>query len=126
MLKVLLAGAALIAAPAFAQTTPAPDQAQTMPAPTGAAPMTTNGVPNTALSTSPTPSDGPRAQQGNSPANNDASMAGGGTPMSAPPTPTASTMDKPPVCKANEFSGCTEPGNGGGSHHHAAKHRARR
>jgi hypothetical protein len=128
MIKVLLAGAALIAAPAFAQTAPAP---------TPPAPSATNGVPNTALSTSPTPSSGPRAQQGNTPANNDAATAGtsgggeqpalppqnmpaapGQAPIAAPSEPVATALAPPPapldhypVCKADQFTGCIEPGN---------------
>lgn len=111
---LLLSTAALcmIAAPALAQETPA----------------TTNGIPNTALSTSSAPSTGPRAREGDLPSNDAAAAIGGG--MQAPPTVTAADAPPPvprspsdafpapapaasyPTCRAGQFDQCMEPGNG--------------
>lgn len=142
-MKIMLAVAcATLALPAFAQ-----DQTTTTTPPPPAA-STTNGIPNTALSTSPTASNGPRAQEGNLPSNNAAAAAGGGeqpaTPaMSAPaapgqpvvtmPSPSPDTalpapapLDHYPLCKKGQFDKCMEPGNGnggGGTAHHRRRHR---
>lgn len=125
-----LAGVALFAAPAFAQTQPTPQPA----------PATGTGIPNTPLSTAPTPSDGPRAQEGNLPSNNTAAASGGGeqpalppqsypaapgqAPVAAPSEPVATALasapaalDHYPVCTAGQFTGCMEPGNRGGGTH---------
>lgn len=132
MKKVLiLAGIALFATPVLAQTagpdTPPPaDQAPTPPAPPAAGdPMQTppsGGVANTELSNAPTPSAGPRAQQGNSPANSaaDANMSPAATAPDT--TPVEQPLAKYPICKANQFDNCMEPGNGGGK----AKKKAQR
>lgn len=132
--------ALLLAAPAVAQTSPTP-----APAPTQSAPSTTNGIPDTTLSTSPTPSTGPRAQEGNLPTNNAAAASGGGaqpatpvmsepaapgTPMTALPSaspdtalPAPAALDHYPICKAGQFDKCMEPGNNGAT---TRRHRARR
>jgi len=142
-MKLMIAMAlATIALPAYAQ-----DQTAPAPATPPAAGSTTNGIPNTTLSTSPTPSNGPRAQEGNLPSNNAAAAAGGGEqpatpPMSAPvapgqpvvaaPSPSPDTalpapapLDHYPICKRGQFDKCMEPGNGGGTTHHA-RHRRHR
>lgn len=102
--------------------------AQTQPQPP--APPGPDQVASSPLSTSPTPADGPRAQQGDSPANNDAAEAGGGlapttppvtappgTPVIAAPSPDPNTafpppapLDHYPICKADQFDNCMEPG----------------
>lgn len=143
-MKLMIAVAlATFALPAYAQDQTAPPT----PPPATTTPSTTNGIPNTALSTSPTPSNGPRAQEGNLPSNNAAAAAGGGeqpgTPaMSAPaapgqpvvtmPSPSPDTalpapapLDHYPLCKKGQFDKCMEPGNGGGGGavHHRRRHR---
>ena len=136
-MKLMIAVAlATIALPVYAQdqtTPPAPPAAPSAPA-------TTNGIPNTPLSTAPVPSTGPRAQEGNLPSNDAAAAAGGGEqpatpPMSEPampgqpvvaaPSPPADTalpapapLDHYPICKKGQFDKCMEPGNGGGTTHH--------
>ena len=141
-MKLMIAVAlATFAFPAYAQ-----DQSTPPPAPPPAA--TTNGIPNTTLSTSPTPSNGPRAQEGNLPSNNAAAAAGGGQqpanpPMSEPaapgqpviaaPSPSPDTalpapapLDHYPICKRGQFDKCMEPGKGGGGTTHHARHRRHR
>ncbi|CAN5424656.1 hypothetical protein BH09PSE4_BH09PSE4_22140 [soil metagenome] len=116
MKLAFLAAAAILAAPAFAQTTPS----------------TTNGIPNTPLSTSTAPSDGARAQEGNMPANSATATTPGAepaapmlsgpvtseTPVVAAPSPSVAEalpapapMDHYPMCKRGQFDHCMEPGN---------------
>ncbi|MFK9738620.1 hypothetical protein ACJENG_24720, partial [Escherichia coli] len=84
----------------------------------------------------------PRAQQGNSPANAATTdQAGGGMqPPPAPPPPPGATVvaqpsadpnqafpppapkDHYPICKANQFDGCIEPGAGTAHHARAKRH----
>lgn len=133
MKYLLAAGAALLvtAVQAHAQTTPS----------------TTNGIPNTTLSTSTQPSTGPRSREGDLPSNNAAAAMGGG--MQAPPTvqvdangapmprspsaneafPAPAPMAHYPMCSAGQFDECMEPGNGGGTRsatiHRGRAHRRR-
>lgn len=107
-MKIMFAVAlATIALPVYAQ-----DQAA--PPPPAA---TTNGIPNTTLSTSPTPSDGPRAQEGNLPSNNAAAAAGGGEQSTEAVMAAPAPLDHYPICKRGQFDKCMEPGNGGGGSH---------
>jgi len=112
---------AAVAAPTVAQ--------QSSPQPTG--PTGPDSVSPTPLSTDSTPADGPRARQGDVSANRDAAAAGGGLmpPPPPPPPPNATMVPAPspspiqafpppapldhyPICKANQFDGCMEPGAG--------------
>ncbi len=73
---------------------------------------TSSQIPNTTLSTAPTPSTGPRAQEGNVPSNsaasaNNSALATDPTGVSAAPA-----MMSYPICKAGEFDHCLEPDNG--------------
>lgn len=96
------------------------------------APSTTNGIPNTALSTSTEPSNGPRSRQADLPTNNAAAAIGGGvsapttvveTEAGAPPVvpvspsvgealPAPAPLAQYPMCSAGQFDQCMEPGNG--------------
>lgn len=140
----LILAALAFATPAIAQTTqpqaPQPDQTTTsQPAPTDPNAQTDPNAPpvaNTPLSNQPVPSNGPRAQQGDTPANNAAARAGGGemtpptyapagtpvaTPSPAEAMPAPAPLDHYPICKANQFDKCMEPG-----HRSSSKARARR
>lgn len=146
---------AMTAAPVIAQNQPPappppppPADMPPPPAPAGGQPPAPAGpgqVAPTPLSNSPTPSDGPRAQQGNSPDNTSTTQQSGGglAPADAPtppPPPGATVVQQPsadpnqafpppapkdhyPICKANQFDGCMEPGSGHGGRHHAKRHR---
>lgn len=143
---------ALLAAPAFAQTMPTdpatPGKPQTMtPAdPTAPAPTQTQtptqapqtdpapppqtdsaapgggDVPNTQLSTEPTPSTGPRAQEATMPGNS--AVPANMSNMATAPQTTApeQPLAHYPICKKGQFDNCMEPGNGG---HKAGKRRPR-
>lgn len=126
----LMLAAAIPAAALAQQTTdatpptPPATQANQPPAPGGP-----DAVAPTPLSTSTAPSDGPRADQGQTPANDAAANAGGGmAPPPAPPPPPGATvvpvaspapseafpppppLDHYPICKAHQFDKCMEPG----------------
>ena len=112
----------VFAAAIAALALPLSAQAQTAP-PT--APSTTNGIPDTTLSTSPTPSMGPRAQEGNMPSNNAAAAAGGGEQPATLTSTAPAPLDHYPLCKRGEFDHCLEPGNCGGTmmrHSHHRRH----
>ena len=123
---IILAGLAMFATPVLAQTTsPAPPPPETQaPAPADAA-APAGGVANTALSNAPTPSDGARAQQGNSPMNSAAAANNSPAATSPDTTPPEAPLDHYPICKANQFDKCMEPGNGGGHARHGKAHRPR-
>ncbi|MDH7973027.1 hypothetical protein QH494_12640 [Sphingomonas sp. AR_OL41] len=78
-------------------------------------PPSTNGIPDTMLSTSSAPSTGPRAQEGNLPSNNAAATTSGAVPAPAP-------LDHYPICQRGQFDKCMEPGNGAGKAY-ATRHR---
>ena len=130
---MLLAAAAVLAAPAIAQTTPAtPDQ--TMPAPADPATMPEDQTTPTdgAMPTDQTPTDqtmpaqapmAPGAQMGaESPGGYQPSMPAlqGGTPGATPmfkmaPSPSEAfpppaPKDSYPPCKKGQYDGCTNPG----------------
>ena len=86
MKHFLIAGLVMLATPALAQTT---------------------SIPDTALSTSSSPSTGPRSQEANLPSN---SAASANTGTMTPDAPLASY----PICEAGQFDNCMEPGNHGG------------
>lgn len=117
MHRILLAALAL-AAPATAQTTQPP------------VPESHTGIPNTALSNEPVPSTGPRARKSNRSPSNNASIeanasvqpravtpiAAGSTIVFQPAPPPSEVYPAPaplasyPVCHANQFDKCVEPG----------------
>lgn len=104
---LILAGIALLATPVFAQTTSPPPPPPETQAPADQSPAPP--VADTALSDSTAPSNGPRAQQANAPTNTAAGANNSMATMDAPPpAPLASY----PICKANQFDKCMEPGNG--------------
>ncbi len=83
-----------------------------LPAAAQTGPTTTNGIPDTALSTAPTPSTGPRAQEAKLPSNsaanaNNSALATDPTRVTAAPA-----MVTYPICKRGQFDDCMEPGNG--------------
>jgi hypothetical protein len=91
-----------LATPAFAQMTPAKPSD---------APNAVNGIPNTQLSTSTDPSNGPRSKEADLPSNTtNPAAAGAAAPAPAP-------LDHYPICKRGEFDHCMEPGN------HPARHK---
>lgn len=118
MHRILLAALAL-AAPVNAQTLPQPP-----------VPESHSGIPNTALSNEPVPSTGPHARQSNRSRSNNASIEANTsvqpravTPIAAgstivfqpapPPSeayPAPGPLDSYPVCHANQFDKCIEPG----------------
>ena len=118
MHRILLAALAL-AAPATAQTSPQPP-----------VPESRTGIPNTTLSNEPVPSTGPRARQSNRSPGNNASIeanasvqpravtpiAAGSTIVFQPAPPPSEAYPAPaplgsyPVCRANQFDKCLEPG----------------
>ena len=101
----ILTGLVLLASPVVAQT----------------GPTTTNGIPDTALSTATTPSTGPRSReadlQPNTAARAEQSMLAV-APQSTLPAP---ALDPYPLCKAGEFDHCMEPGNGPAKKHRRSK-----
>lgn len=95
-MKLLLTASMLaFAAPVIAQTSPTPSQ-----------------IPDTALSTAPTPSTGPRAQEANQPSNSAASANNSALATDPTRVNAAPAMASYPICKAGEFDHCMEPGNG--------------
>ncbi|MBY0520656.1 MAG: hypothetical protein K2P79_09545 [Sphingomonas sp.] len=121
-MRPFLLAAIVLATPALAQT----------------APPRSGDVAKTALSNSPTPSNGPRAQQANQPANSNAMQANTDPAQSAPPMapadatpqqsmspaeamPAPAPLDHYPICKANQFDKCMEPGNGARSHRRSSR-----
>jgi len=102
IMKLLLATAMLaVALPAFGESA----AAQT-------GPTTTNGIPDTALSTASTPSTGPRAQEANLPSNSAASANNSALATDPTRVTAAPAMVSYPICKAGQFDDCMEPGNG--------------
>lgn len=116
-MKLLLATTMLaFAIPAIAQTPPSQTSPTTAPAPG-------TPVPDTVLSTAPTPSTGPRAQEGNLPSNSAADA--NNSPLATDPTriSPAPALANYPICTAGQFDDCMEPGNGA---RHTTKKRLRK
>jgi len=137
-MKTLILATLALATPAASQTMPqTPPQAQATPPA-----QSSDAVPNTTLSNDPVPSTGPRAQQADQPANNAAAQANTDPAQPAPPPPPAGAtvvvqpapapaeampapapLDHYPICKANQFDKCMEPGNHGAARHRRPRRR---
>lgn len=95
-MKILLTLAALaFAMPATAQRTPAP----------------ISQIPNTALSTAPVPSTGPRAQEANMATNSAAEANNSALATNPSRVNAAPALASYPICKRGQFDDCMEPGN---------------